>query len=127
VANTTSRYRFEYRIQDWASSWSTQLVGHRVAFFVAFRRDGSVRRVYVAPVDRPFDGAQKAALGQEYATWFLYLPYDSEGTAYLEWLNLPRATIERWIGRTLLSDDFLDVRATGCRDDWPESWRVIVG
>ena len=127
MTTTTSRYRFEFRIQDWAASWIERLVGHRVAFFVAFRRDGTVRRVYIAPPDRPFDGAQKAALGQEYSMWFLYLPYDDEGAAYVEWLSLERATIERWVGRELTPEDFIDVRTTGCRDGWPESWRVIVG
>ncbi len=127
MSTTTSRYRFEFRIQDWANSWILRLAGTRVGFFVALRRDGTVRRIYVAAPDRPFDGQQKVALGQEYASWFLYLPYDNEGAAYLEWLNLDRGTIERWLGRELSPEDFIDVRTTGCRDGWPTSWRVIVG
>ncbi len=127
MSTTTSRYRFEFRIQDWAASWILRLTGVRAGFFVAFRADGSVRRVYVASPERPFDGQQKVALGQEYRSWFLYLPYEDERGAYVEWLNLERETVERWIGRELSPEDFIDVRTTGCRDGWPESWRVIVG
>jgi len=127
VSTTTSRYRFEFRIQDWAASWILRLTGTRAGFFVAFRTDGSVRRVYVASPERPFDGQQKAALGQEYRSWFLYLPYEDERGAYVEWLNLGRETVERWMGRELSPEDFIDVRTTGCRDGWPDSWRVIVG
>ena len=127
MSTTTSRYRFEFRVQDWATQWILRLTGSRVGFFVAFRDDGTVRRVYVASPDRPFDGQQKAALGQEYASWFLFFPYAREGSAYLEWLNLDRAVVERWLGRALCPEDFIDVRTTGCRDGWPTSWRVIVG
>ena len=126
MAQPTSRYRFEFRLHDWAERLATSLTGAPCAFFVGLRDDGSLRRIYFAGEGAPFDGAAKAALAEAYRRWFLYLPHD-EGSAYLEWLGLDRRTAERWLGKRLDASDFLDVRQTGSREEWPESWRVIVG
>ena len=126
MTTTTSRYRFEFRVNDWASKWSLQLAGQRVAIFIGLRPDGTIRRVYVSPPNRPISGEQKALLGQEYTSWLIYLPYEQDGAAYIEWLALPQPVIERWLGRVFEPADFIDVRTTGSRDGWPDSWRVIV-
>ena len=126
MPTSTARYRFEFRLNDWAEKFVTSLAGRRSAYFVGFREDGTIRRVYVSLPDEPFDGAQKTQLAEAYPRWFLYVPYDDEGTAYLEWLGIERKVAERWVGRRLEAADFLDVRTTSSRDEWPESWRVIV-
>lgn len=126
MPTSTARYRFEFRLHEWAERFSASLCGARVAFFVGFRDDGTIRRVYFAQPGVPFDGANKAALAEAYPKWFLYLPYDEEGSAYLEWLGVDRPLAERWLGRRFAATDFLDVRTSGGRDEWPESWRVIV-
>lgn len=127
MPTSTTRYRFEFRLHDWAERLSLSLCGRRCAFFVGMREDGSLRRVYFAPPEEPFDGPQKAQLAEAYPRWFLYVPYEeAEGSAYLEWLGIERKIAERWLGRGLDAADFLDVRSTGARDQWPESWRVIV-
>ncbi|MEQ1504856.1 MAG: hypothetical protein ABMB14_21655 [Myxococcota bacterium] len=125
VPTSTARYRFEFRLHDWARQLSVGLCGKRAAFFLGMRDDGSIRRIYFAPSGEPFDGATKTQLAEAHPKWFLYLPYDDDG-AYLEWLGVDRKLAERWIGRKLEAVDFLDVRSTGAREEWPESWRVIV-
>lgn len=126
MPTSTTRYRFEFRLHEWAERFSTGLCGTRTAFFVGLRDDGSIRRVYFAVPGTPFDGANKAALAEAYPRWFLYLPYDEDGSAYLEWLGVGRSQAERWLGRRFEAADFMDVRSSGERDEWPESWRVIV-
>jgi hypothetical protein len=126
VAQPTSRYRFEFRLHDWAERLGRSLCGEPIAFFVGLRDDGSPRRIYFAGAGSPIDGPAKAALAEAYQSWFLYLPHD-EGSAYLEWLGLEQAVAERWLGKRLDASDFLDVRQTGTREGWPDSWRVIVG
>jgi len=127
MSNSTVRYRFEHRLHDWAAQFAQQLTGAPCGFFVGLRDDGSVRRVYLAHPDRPLDGEQKQLLAQRHPSWFLYFPYPEEGRGYLEWLGLPQALAETWLGRPLDPTDFIDVRSTGARDGFPESWRVIVG
>jgi hypothetical protein len=124
---STARYRFEFRLFDWAETTSRDLTGSRRAFFVGFRDEGSVRRMYFAQSGTPFDGDRKAKLAETHGRWFLYSPYDDAGTGYLEWLDLPQSAVEIWLKRTLEATDFLDVRSTSARDGWPENWRVIVG
>ena len=126
MPTSTTRYRFEYRLHDWAERFVITMGGARCAFFVGMREDGSIRRVYVAPIGEPFDGAQKAQLAEAHPRWFLYSPYDEESSAYLEWLGLARRTAERWLGRRFDATDFMDVRTTGTREEWPDSWRVII-
>ena len=126
MAQPTSRYRFEFRLHDWAERLGTSLCGRPSAFFVGLRDDDTIRRIYFADAGAPLDGPAKAALAEAYKKWFLYLPHD-EGSAYLEWLGLDRRVVERWLDKRLDASDFLDVRQTGSREDWPDSWRVIVG
>lgn len=123
---STTRYRFEYRVNDWATRFSISLCGRRSAFFVGLREDGSVRRIYFAPRGEEFDGAQKVQLAEAHPRWLLFQPYDEDNSAYLEWLGVDRPTMECWLGRRLEPGDFMDVRSTGTRDDWPDAWRVIV-
>ena len=123
---TTARYRFEFALLEWSEHLAVRLCGHRCAFFVGLRPDASLRRMYFASPAEPFDATRKAQLVEGHPAWFLYLPYDALGSAYLEWNGLGARIVERWLGRKLEQSDYLDVRSTGARAEWPESWRVIV-
>ena len=127
MPTSTARYRFEFRLLDWAEAMSRDVVGSRRAFFIGFRDDGSPRRVYFASKGTPFDGERKERLAETHGRWFLYNPYDDAGTGYLEWLEMPRSAAETWLKRKLETTDFLDVRSTSAREGWPENWRVIIG
>lgn len=127
MPTSTARYRFEFRLFDWAESVTRELAGERRSFFVGLREDGSPRRIYFARPEEPFDGDRKTQLAESHPIWFLYSPYDDPGAGYLEWFNLPQGVAERWMKRKLEPADFIDVRSTGTRDGWAESWRVIVG
>lgn len=126
MPTSTSRYRFEYRLADWAEKLSISLCGARCALFVGLREDGSLRRIYFAAPGEGFDGPSKTSLAESHVSWFLYQPYEDEGSAWVEWLGLRREVAERWLGRRLEPADFLDVRSTGARDGWPDAWRVTL-
>ena len=126
MSTSTARYRFEFRLFDWAETLSRGLCGSRTSYFVGLRDDASVRRIYFASDGMQFDGEQKTQLAATYTRWFLYTPYEDPGTGCLEWYGLERATAERWLARAFEPVDFLDVRATGTRDEWPTNWRVVV-
>lgn len=126
MPTSTSRYRFEFRLCDWAEKLSVSLCGSRCALFVALREDGTPRRIYFAAPGEGFDGPSKASLAESHPSWLLYQPYEEDGSAYLEWLGLRQEVVERWLGRRLELADFLDVRSTGSRDVWPDAWRVLL-
>lgn len=127
MPTSTARYRFEFRLLEWAETMGLTLCGDRRAMFVGLRPDGAVRRVYFAPNGESFEGGRKSALAETHAHWFLYTPHAEPGSGYLEWFALDRRVAERWLQRKLDPEDFLDVRGTGSRDDWPLTWRVILG
>lgn len=123
----TSRYRFEYRLLDWCEALSRGLTGGRTSFFAGLRDDGSLRRLYFARSDEPFEGERKLKLADIYPSWLLYTPAEEAGSGYLEWLALPRDVAERWLGRAIEASDLVDVRTGSARADWPTDWRVHLG
>lgn len=127
MPTSTARFRFEHRLFDFAEALSRQLAGGRRSMFIGLRADGTTRRVYFGKLDEAFDGEKKNALVGSHPVWFLYQPYDEPGSGYLEWYAMDRTVVERWIGAKLRADDFVDVRASSNRDDWPTAWRVIFG
>ena len=126
MPSATARYGFEHRLARWADGLSRGLTGERCAFFVGFRPDGSVRRVYLMHPDTQLDGETKAKLAGAYKHWFLYSPYGGGREVYIEWLELDRAAVETWLGGPLTDGDLADVRGEGALDAWPSGWRVIV-
>jgi hypothetical protein len=126
MSQSTARYRFEYRLLDWAEGFVRSLAGSRRSFFVGFRADGTIRRVYVSLPGHAFDAEARRTLAEAYTIWFLFQPSEEPGAGYLEWLDLPRGVAERWLGDRLQAEDFVDVRHANAREDWPECWRVIL-
>ena len=126
MPTSTSRYRFEYRLLEWAESLCRDLHGGRSGLFVGLRSDGTVRRIVFAAPDERLEGERKAKLTTGADSWFLFAPYDEPGTGYLEWLDLPATTVERWLRRPLEVVDFQDVRTGTPLGQWPPGWRVII-
>lgn len=124
--SSTARYRFEFRLLDWCEGFSRSLAGNRAAFFLGLRPDGTVRRVYLSRPGEPFEGERKAAAIEAHPSWLLYTPYEAPGTGYLEWMELGRDPVERWLKSKLEPSDLLDVRSTAAPIPWPATWRVIV-
>ncbi len=124
---STLKYRFELRLFDWAEQHVRELSGERVGMFVGLREDGSIRRVYFAQPQHPWDGDQKTSMAQAHARWFMYLPEEEPGRGYLEWRALPVAAARRWLGRPVMTTDLQDVSGGEPLDHWPETWRVVVG
>ena len=122
----TVRYRFEYRLFDWAEDRVRALCGVRTSMLVALRDDGSLRRIYFS-TPGGWTGDQKNSMVRSNARWFLYVPEDEAGRGYLEWDELPVGVAQRWLGRALQGADFSEVRGGEALDRWPESWRVVVG
>jgi hypothetical protein len=126
MSTGTARYRFEFRLLDWAEGYVRTLAGSRRSFFVGFRKDGTLRRLYVSLPGHEFDGEGKRLLTEAYTSWFLFQPHEEAGAGYLEWLDLPKEVPERWLGDRFGAEDYLDVRHAESREHWPRSWRVVV-
>ena len=125
---STARYGFETRLAAWADGFARQLAGARCGFLVAFRADGSLRRVYVLPPGQALDGERKQSLTQAYRRWFLFSPYeDDPDRAWMEWLDLPVTVAERWLEDAVTAADLVDAQDRADLEAWPGSWRVIVG
>ncbi|MBN2797660.1 MAG: hypothetical protein JXX28_00790 [Deltaproteobacteria bacterium] len=124
--SSTARYRFEFRLLEWAEGFARQLCGGRRSFFIGLREDGSVRRVYFGRPGEVFDGERKHTMARSHAIWALYIPYEEPGAGYMEWFDLDPGVVERWLGRPLEPEDLHDVRGSGARDGWPSSWRMIL-
>jgi hypothetical protein len=127
MGNSTARYRFEFRLFERAEAFSRLLTGGRTSIFIGLRTDGTLRRIYLTRPGESFDGEAKTQLVEAHASWALYVPHAEPGSGYLEWFELDRRAVERWLGERLEEADFIDVRARGQRDEWPRSWRVLFG
>ena len=123
----TARYRFEHRLARWAEGLSRHLTGGRAAFFVGFREDGSMRRIYWMPRSQTLDSDKKATLAEAYKHWFLYSPYVDSTETYLEWLDLDAKHVETWLDGPMDADQLAHVAGGDSLDEWPRGWRVIVG
>ena len=123
----TARYRFEFRLLDWAERFARSLSGRRCAFFIGFRPDGTVRRIYMSAPGEEIAPDQKRRLAESYASWFLFVPHDEPGQGYVEWLEMGRERAEHWLGGAFAAEDFVDVRHSENRKGFPTSWRVIIG
>ena len=122
----TVRYRFEYRLFDWAESRVHELSGERTSMLVALREDGSLRRIYFS-TPKGWTGEQKNSMIRTNARWLLFVPQKEPGCGYLEWDELPVGVVKRWMGRALVAADLADVTGGDPLDRWPESWRVVLG
>ncbi len=127
MSNTSARFRFEFRLFDWAQGLSKTLTGTRQPFFVGMRSDGSIRRIYFSRPGEPFDSDAKDKLVNAHPIWLRYAPGPEPGSGNLEWFDLEQKHAERWMAGKFGAEDFVDVRASGNRDSWPTSWRVIFG
>lgn len=123
---STARYRFEFRLFEWAEGLCVDLCGETRCFFAGLRPDGSVRRIYVARSGAPFSTERKRMLVEGHIGWFLYHPIAPRGAGYVEWYDLDVTVAERWIKQRLVPADFEDVRGSGALHAWPTSWRVIL-
>lgn len=121
---STARYRFEYRLFDWAEQHVRELAGERVGFFVALRNDGTLRRIYLASPFAAWTEEQRASMVEAHESWFLFRPGSEPGTGYLEWADLPGAVARRWLGRPVLDADLQAVVGGEPLQHWPTSWRV---
>lgn len=92
---------------------------------MGLRDDHTVRRVYMAAPGETFDGEGKARIAVSYPSWFLFHPYEEPGTGYIEWLRVPSAVFERWVGPLVVKD--FRANDGSSLDCWPESWRVLLG
>jgi hypothetical protein len=127
MTTSTARYRFEYKVFDWAEQFGDRMCGGVRSFFVGVRPDGAVRRVYFERSARPFDSQRKRALADAHTHWFLFQTHGERGAGYVEWFELEQGVIQRWLGGDLESEDLDDVRGSGALHAWPACWRVILG
>ncbi len=89
MSSSTARFRFELHLFDWVERQVCRWNGERSGCFIAFRDDGSLRRIYFASPFQPWDADQRARMVAAHERWMLYLPGACSGQGYLEWSDLP--------------------------------------
>jgi hypothetical protein len=124
--SSTARYRFEFRLFEWAETLSRDLCGDSRCFFIGLRPEGAARRVYFARAGAPFSPERKRVLVDGHLGWFLFHPVEFRAAGYVEWYDLDAFVVERWTRQRLEPADFEDVRGGGSLHAWPTSWRVIL-
>ena len=127
MTTSTARYRFEYRLHEWAEDLSMRMCGEMRSLFVGVRASGAVRRIYFSRTPSPFDGDRKRLLADGHQHWFLYQTHGERGSGYIEWFELDRGVVERWLGGAMADEDMADVRGAGELSEWPACWRVLMG
>lgn len=123
---STARYRFEFRLFEWAENLTRDLCGDSRCFFIGLRPEGAARRIYFARAGAPFSAERKRVLVDGHLSWFLFHPVEHRSPGYVEWYDLDAPVVERWTRQTLAPSDFDDVRGSGSLHAWPTSWRVIL-
>ena len=64
-------------------------------------------------------------LAEGAAPFVLFDPFDAPEYTWAEWRGLPRAVVERWLGRALHAPDFVSFRDGTTLPAFPETWHVM--
>lgn len=121
MPRSTVKYAFEHGLLGWAMEFRGG-----DGFLAVFGPTGQVAEVYVA---EPTESGQrlvshelKERVTRERSSWMFFDPFDWPEYAWLEWNNVPRATLEQMLGEPWR-------RAFGASaespQELPESWSVM--
>lgn len=123
MPRATCKYRFEWKIWDWATRFSHTLTSHNhYAFLVLLTEDGRTSKIIVGDRPEHFDHQEFEAWRQEAPSWLFYDPFEGPVYTCIQWQNVERGTMERLIGATIEPDDLI---SDGVAIEFPTSWSVI--
>jgi hypothetical protein len=123
MPHSTSRYRFEWKVLDWASRLSTALTGHpHYPFLVLFTPDGQLRQIHLGDAPERHDDAVWQRLRAAAPAWLAYDPFEGPEYTYLQWQDVPKATFERLLGATFTTED---LTAADQGIEFPATWGVM--
>ena len=121
MPRSTVRYAFEHGLLAWAG----QFRGGD-GFLAVFGPGGNVTEVYVAEAaqsgKRLVSHELKERITREHTSWMFFDPFDWPEYAWLEWNQVPRATLELMLGEPWLKA--LAASAEGPKE-LPETWSVM--
>ena len=120
MPHATSKYAFECKIDNWASSFIYRLTNDNRRFKLLFDGEGSVREVLIG---------ETADKRSENPHWFFYDPFDAPEWTAIAWQNVGKSVFERMIGATFDESDFIPRPfrdAAGKHlERFPETWNVM--
>jgi hypothetical protein len=123
MPRATCKYRFEWKVFDWAKNFSEILTGHdQYAFFIAFTETGRARKVIVGDRPETFDRQELEALQGESPSWLFHDPFEGPVYTYIQWQNVERRTMERLLGASFEPNDFM---SNDKSVEFPTSWGVM--
>jgi hypothetical protein len=123
LPRATSKYGFEWKILQWASSLSRTFTGHpHFPFLVLMNTDGVADRLVFGSGPEQHDEAHWRQLQDTAPAWMAYDPFEGPVYQYLSWKGIDQRTVERLIGTSLLPQDFT---AAGVTIAFPENWGVM--
>ena len=121
MPSSTVKYAFEHGLLAWAG----QFRGGD-GFLAVFGPTGKIAEVYVAEATqsgkRLVSHELKERITREHTSWMFFDPFDWPEYAWLEWHQVPRATLEQMLGEPWLKA--LDASVDGPKE-LPESWSVM--
>ena len=123
MPRATTKYQFEWKVFDWAQSFSNNLTGNvHYAFLIIFTENGLPKRIIFG--DRPewHDHQEFETMRRDASSWFLHDPFDGPVYTYLKWQNVQRQVMERLIGAKFEPNDFVSNDKT---IEYPSSWGVM--
>ena len=118
MPTATAKFPFEFKILEWANGFSRTMTGEDRGFWLTLDSAHAVQQIIFGG----FDMAARETLAQSGRGWIFYDPFDAPEYAWLEWRNVPRAALERLLGKTLNEADFTHANK---RIEHPISWRVM--
>jgi hypothetical protein len=121
MPHSTVKYAFEHGLLGWAQDFR-----QGAGFFVVFGPGGEIVEVHEAePTStgkRLVSHERKEQLTQAHSSWMYFDPFDWPEYAWLEWNEVPRATLEHLLGEQWVQA--LRSGKAGLRE-LPESWSVM--
>jgi hypothetical protein len=121
MPRSTVKYAFEHGLLAWATNFRAG-----AGFLVLFGPEGELLEIHEADAaqfgKRLVSHERKDRLTQAHPSWLYFDPFDWPEYAWLEWSQVPRATLEQLLGEPWVQA----LRSgKGGLPELPESWSVM--
>lgn len=120
----TAKYGFEWKMVDWAHSFSIMMTGDVRGFLLLLDANGAIRQIYTGDEPTHFDMELQETLTKQNLHWFFYHPFDFPEYYFVAWKNIETSTLERLINKKFESSD-LCPNSEHSIDYVPTSWSVM--
>lgn len=132
MPRTTHAYPFEEDVFNSAAELSLRLTGEKYrSFLIHFDVVGAVQAIQFASTELHLS-PMRDQLAASDAAYLFYDPFDVPEYAWLEWKDISREVMERFLGSTFEAKDFLKYGPNAPGPDleppgvFPETWGVML-